>query len=195
MAALLDLESHLHYLSEPLSASPQTSEALTLEHQHAELMLLKNIPFVQRFYVYVHCFNVPFIVTGWQNTILILQAESVPPPLRCLTFWFGSSEGALLKRESYGKVETHPTLPFLPTPLFDSSRCLVQISRFLQISLSHWGYLPADCTGSSLKNSFSAPTVTFRSCVSHSIPKKLIDLQRHCIEHNAGQRQITNVCL
>lgn len=81
MAALLDLESHLHYLSEPLSASPQTSEALTLEHQHAELMLLKNIPFVQRFYVYVRCFNVPFIVTGWQNTILILQAESVPPPL------------------------------------------------------------------------------------------------------------------
>lgn len=50
MAALLDLESHLQHLSEPFSTSPQTSEALPLEHQHAELMLLKSrVPFTQYF--------------------------------------------------------------------------------------------------------------------------------------------------
>lgn len=41
MAALLDLESHLQYLSELFPASPQISGALTPEDQHAELMQLK----------------------------------------------------------------------------------------------------------------------------------------------------------
>lgn len=68
MAALLDLESHLQHLSEPFSTSPQTSEALPLEHQHAELMLLKSrVPFMQIFYV--DHLSARFIIIGWQNII------------------------------------------------------------------------------------------------------------------------------
>lgn len=71
MAALLDLESHLQHLSEPFSTSPQTSEALPLEHQHAELMLLKSrVPFTQIFYI-DHP-SARFIIIGWQNIILTL---------------------------------------------------------------------------------------------------------------------------
>lgn len=57
MATLLDLESHSQYLSEPFSTSPQISKALTLEGQHAELMLLKAGSLLHRDFIY----NIPML--------------------------------------------------------------------------------------------------------------------------------------
>lgn len=53
MAALLDPESCLQYLSEPFSTSTQISKVLTLEDQHAELKLLKAGSLLHRDFMYI----------------------------------------------------------------------------------------------------------------------------------------------
>lgn len=67
-------------------------------------------------------------------------------------FWFGSSKGALLKRELYRKVETHSLLLFLTTPLFGCSRCLVQFHVSSRSALGTGNTCQQTCMGSSLTN-------------------------------------------